>query len=79
LLDGNFIVDLIESTPTHDQWLYVMRFGIKTLESNQPLLAKLLVSEAIREAERSPLNHVITPADQISRILEELRLKLSLI
>jgi hypothetical protein len=69
----NFIIQLAEQTKTHEEWLSLVRFGLGTLLERQPLLAEILVLEAMREACKIPSHKT---SDEIAKILREVGLKL---
>lgn len=75
LTQENFAVELAASAKTHDQWIGIVNFGLRTLLEEPGLLAEIIVTEAIREAEKDP--H-IKPADKVASILKELGLRITI-
>jgi hypothetical protein len=65
----NFAVKLTSATEDHHSWLAVVRFGMGTLIQNQPLLAEILVAEAMKMAAKTPTHNA---ADEIAGIMREL-------
>jgi hypothetical protein len=65
----NFAVRLTSSADDHHSWLAVVRFGMGTLINNQPLLAEILVAQAVKIAAKTPNNNA---ADEIAGIMREL-------
>ena len=51
----NFAVKLTSSTEDHHSWLAVVRFGMGTLIQNQPVLAEILVAEAMKIAAKTEI------------------------
>lgn len=74
LNDEQFAVDLTDNTRDHAEWLAVMRYGLKTLLYNQPLLMELIVRESVRQRDRSGIESRV-PADDARAIIEELGLR----
>lgn len=67
----NFAIELTDKCRSHEEWLAVVRYGLKTLLDNQPLLIEIIVREAQREAERSGVGSHVA-ADHARRFLNEL-------
>ncbi|HYE73500.1 MAG TPA: hypothetical protein VEF04_09215 [Blastocatellia bacterium] len=70
-----FAVNLTDNCKMHEEWLSVVRFGLKTLLENQPLLIEIIAREASRQLERKNLQSLVI-ADEVRFIFEELELKL---
>jgi hypothetical protein len=71
----NFVTALADQTPTHKDWLVLVRFGLGTLLENQPLFAEVIVREATRIAEQD-IRATVVAGDFIASILRDLNLKL---
>lgn len=70
----NFAISLTDEAKTHDQWLCIVRYGLKTLLEDQQLLIEIIVREADRMRERAGLGHRKT-SDDARVIMQELGLK----
>lgn len=73
-IDEQFVVDLMDGTETHEQWLSVVRFGLNNLLDNQALLIEVVSREAARVAERDTRTTVVA-SDFIADIFAELGLR----
>lgn len=69
-----FAIDLTDYCKTHEEWLCVVRFGLKQLLENQPLLIEIITRRACRMKEDDKLESRV-PADYARQIFEELGLR----
>lgn len=72
-----FALDLADNSETHEQWLSIVRFGLKTLIEEQILLVEIISREAKRETERSGLKSRDV-SDDMRAIFGELGLRIVL-
>lgn len=67
----NFAINLTDSAKTHDDWLCIVRFGLKTLLEDQRLLIEVIVREAQRMHDRTGIEGRVV-ADEARVIMQEL-------
>ena len=72
----NFVINLTDAAKTHEEWLNIMRFGLKNLIELPLLLFECIIREASRDRTESKVNYRVI-ADDAVRILNELGLKLT--
>lgn len=75
--DENFAIALCDQSKSHDDWLCIVRFGLKTLLENPVLLVEIISREADAQLGRKAIPSRVL-ADEIREIFQELKLKLVL-
>lgn len=70
----NFAIQLTNDCKTHEQWLAVVRFGLKTLLEDQTLLFEIIVREANRMHGRAGIAGRVV-SDDARIIFDELGLR----
>jgi hypothetical protein len=73
--DDKFVLDLADACHNHADWLVLVRFGMSTLLQNQPLLIRLIILEAEREAANKENTHP-SRMKEVERIMGELQLRM---
>ena len=69
-----FAIDLTDNSRTHDDFLLLVRFGMKTLLEHQTVLIEIIFREAERELKRKNLAGR-TISDEGRKIFDELGLR----
>lgn len=69
-----FVIQLTDECENHEQWLAIVRFGLKTLLENQVFLMEIILREASREIMRSKMNST-SGAGPARTIFDELGLR----
>jgi len=65
---------IADKTQTHDQWLVLMKFGLRTLLQHQDVLLMCLTDEALKEMSRQG-NGSLPMSELIAKIMQELELR----